>query len=186
MDRPTAENQARGALGIDISELRLPDQSPQARLREAEHLLEQLQARGGESMAELQNMRHVISRLTEEGLVFEIFETPEVTLFDPATNQPTERLNHALRMIVESAQIIANDMALSAHLASVPLVVARNPVWDTSIQRAHSARIAVQRAGFPVNRIQKITGFADRKPAVENPMSIRNNRVEVTFLRDGV
>lgn len=136
-------------------------------------------------MQELQDMRHVVSRITEEGLVFEIFDTPQVTLFDPATQQPTIHLNRALQLIVEAAQIIANDMALSAHLASVPLVVARNPVWDVSTQRAHAARLAVQRQGFPAQRIQKVTGYADRKAAVENPMSVRNNRVEVVFLREG-
>lgn len=186
MEHPTASNQASGALGVDQIEERVREKSKDARLQEAEHLLEQLQARGGESMAQLQKMRHVISRLTEEGLVFEIFETPDVDLFRPGTNEPTEHLRIALRMIVDASQIIANDMAVTAHLAAVPLVVARNPVWDTSTDRAHVVRAMVQRMGFPSMRIQKITGYADRKPAVANPMAIRNNRVEIVFLREGV
>lgn len=186
MQNPTIAKQARGALGGDSGAERPPEASKESRLSEAEHLLEQLQARGGESMAQLQKMRHVVSRLTEEGLVFEIFEMPDVSLFRPGTNEPTEELRRALRLVVEASQIIANDMSVSAYLAAVPLVVAQNPVWDTSTERAHVARIMMQRMGFPEKRIQKVIGFADRKPAVGNPMAIRNNRVVITFLREGV
>lgn len=186
MATPTEQNQASGSLGIDRMEERARDSSKEARLREAEHLLEQLQARGGESMALLEEMRHVISKLTEEGLVFEIFELPDVKLFQEGTGEPTEELRLALRYIVDSSRVVANDMAITSHLAAVPLVLASNPVWDTSTKRAHTVRLAVQRLGFPANRIQKVTGFADRKPAVKNPMAIRNNRVEIIFLRDDV
>ncbi|WP_108258924.1 flagellar motor protein MotB [Mangrovicoccus ximenensis] len=186
MERPTSENQARGALGVDTSPQEVIETAPEARIREAENLLEQLQARGGESMAELQRMRHVISRLSEEGLVFEVFETPEIALFWPGTNEPTPDLRTALRYISDSARLVANEISISAHLAARPLVVAVNPVWDISTERAQIARQIVERAGFPTGRIQKVIGFADRKPAVRNPMSIRNNRIMVTFLREGV
>ncbi|MGB3317382.1 MAG: chemotaxis protein MotB, partial [Albidovulum sp.] len=32
-------------------------------------------------------------------------------------------------------------------------------------------------------RLQRVTGFADRKPALRNPMAPRNNRLEVILLR---
>lgn len=182
---PTAQNQARGALGINQSEQRVRESSRDARLRAAEHLLEQLQARGGESMALLQDMRHVISKLTEEGLVFEIFEMPGVKLFQEPGDQPTDDLRRALRYIVDASKVLANDIAIATHLAAVPLVVAENPVWDVSLMRGHSVRMAIQGLGYPEGRIQKVTGFADRKPAVGNPMAMRNNRVEVIFLREG-
>lgn len=183
MESPTDQMQARGALGVNLSEREIMERSEKARMEEAQDLLEQLQARGGESMAALQKMRHVISRLSEEGLVFEIFETPEVKLFVPGTNDPTEDLSAAVRMIVDSARIVTNNVSISTFLASVPLVVANHPVWDISTERSNVVRVMMQRDGMPAKRIQKVIGFADQKPAVDNPMSIRNNRVEITFLR---
>jgi chemotaxis protein MotB len=36
---------------------------------------------------------------------------------------------------------------------------------------------------LPRERIQRVTGFADRKPAVQATMSVRNNRLEMILLR---
>ncbi|WP_138470558.1 flagellar motor protein MotB [Poseidonocella sp. HB161398] len=186
LERPTTENQSRGALGVDTSAKPVQEGSREARLQDAKDLLEQLQARGGESMAQLQKMRHVISRLTEEGLVFEIFETPEVQLFWPGSNDPTNELRVAVRHILEASRIASNDISVSAHLASRPLVVADNPVWEISMARAQVAREMIERYGFPAKRIQKVTGFADRKHAVPNPMALRNNRIVITLLRNDI
>ena len=183
MDHPTAQNQAKGSLGVDLAAKAVPENSRDARLAEAKDLLEQLEARGGESMTQLRKLRHVVSKLTEEGLVYEIFETPEVQLFWPGTNEPTDNLKMAIRHIVDLSRLIRNDMAVTAHLAAKPIMVIDNPVWDISTARAHIARLTVERYGFPAPRIQKVTGFADRKPADPNLMSVRNNRIEIIFLR---
>ena len=39
-------------------------------------------------------------------------------------------------------------------------------------------------AGLPPERVQRISGFADRKPVAANPMAVRNNRIEMILLRD--
>ncbi|MBE3639714.1 flagellar motor protein MotB [Mangrovicoccus algicola] len=186
MERPSSENQALGALGVDVTAERVIERAPDARIQDAQNLLEQLQARGGESMAQLMKMRHVITRLTEEGLVFDIFETPDIRLFRAGTNEPTEELRIAVRHVVDGARIVANDISISAHLAARPLILAENPVWDVTSGRANVVRQMAERLGFPARRIQKVIGFADRKPAVSNPLALRNNRIEITLLRDGV
>jgi chemotaxis protein MotB len=38
-------------------------------------------------------------------------------------------------------------------------------------------------AKFDAGRIARISGFADRKPATQDPTAIRNNRLEVILLR---
>ena len=32
---------------------------------------------------------------------------------------------------------------------------------------------------------QRVSGFADRKPAVKNPLAVRNSRLEIVLLRKG-
>ena len=46
-------------------------------------------------------------------------------------------------------------------------------------------RALIEAAGFPTERIQRVTGFADRKPAVRNPVAVQNSRLEIILLRRG-
>ena len=60
-----------------------------------------------------------------------------------------------------------------------------NPEWELSAGRAMQMRTLIEAAGFPAERIQRVTGFADRKPAVRNPVAVRNGRLEIILLRRG-
>jgi chemotaxis protein MotB len=37
--------------------------------------------------------------------------------------------------------------------------------------------------GLPEQRFQRVSGYADRKLADDNPMAVRNNRIEIVLLR---
>ena len=39
------------------------------------------------------------------------------------------------------------------------------------------------RNGFDAGRVQRVTAHADREPASAAPMDLRNNRLEIVFLR---
>jgi chemotaxis protein MotB len=58
-----------------------------------------------------------------------------------------------------------------------------NPVWDLSADRAQVTRGMLEDAGVVADRIQRIAGFADRKPATTDPKALRNNRIEIILLR---
>jgi chemotaxis protein MotB len=62
-------------------------------------------------------------------------------------------------------------------------VLTRNPAWDLSSSRANRVRLLLQNTGFPSQRVQRVTGFADRVPAARNLMAARNNRIELILLR---
>jgi len=63
------------------------------------------------------------------------------------------------------------------------VTLVENPIWDLSAARANRMRLLLEEAGIARPRMRRLTGHADRSPATENPMSPRNNRLEVTFLR---
>jgi chemotaxis protein MotB len=44
-------------------------------------------------------------------------------------------------------------------------------------------RRLIAAAGLHDARVQRVTGFADRRPATADPMAVRNNRLEVILLR---
>jgi chemotaxis protein MotB len=64
------------------------------------------------------------------------------------------------------------------------MVVAENPVWELTTERAQVVRESLEVAGLDPQRLRRVTGSADREPVVRDPMSLRNSRIEITVLRD--
>jgi chemotaxis protein MotB len=137
---------------------------------------------GGETMIEELLRRHVITRISDEGLVIELFETDDAQLFDEQ-NEPTNLLTLLLETIVPVIRLVENDVAVQAHAKSLPIVVRENNAWDRTTVRADRLRVALEDANWPGDRIKRLTGFADRTPITENPTDPRNNRVEIIVLR---
>jgi len=78
---------------------------------------------------------------------------------------------------------VENGIAVDAHTRARPVVLADSPVWDLSTARANAMRRLLEASGIKRGRLRRVTGHADRKPAVSNPLAIRNNRLEVILLR---
>ena len=153
--------------------------------REAAMLSQMAQAlsgRGGESMVSALLARHIVTRLTDEGLIVEVFDLPDAPLF-LETAEPTDALESIVLSVAEVFRLASNEIATQTHTAAVPLVNIENPVWEQSTQRADRVRQMLQEAGLDPRRMQRITGFADSKPTTRNPLSVRNNRVEMILLR---
>ncbi|WP_417278576.1 OmpA/MotB family protein [Celeribacter sp.] len=144
---------------------------------------ELLTAFSGESMAADEAMRHIVTRVTDEGLIIELHDLEDEPLFSSKSSEPSEVMTLLVEMLSEVFKIVRNDIAVTGYVRSQPLVVADNPVWDLSTKRADQVRLLLERNGTPTARIQRVTGYADRKPAVGNPMAARNNRVEIVLLR---
>lgn len=86
-------------------------------------------------------------------------------------------------MIQRASDLVTNKVALAGHVRANPIVQADNPVWPLSVDRAQQMRSLLNRAGMLPDRIRRVTGHADRSPLAENPMALRNNRIEVILLR---
>lgn len=143
-----------------------------------------LKGRGGESMVSVEMSRHIITRVTDEGLIIELFETNGVSLFSHGGAEPTPLFRDLVRMVARVSTSVTNNIAIGGHIQSHPVVLAQNPVWEMSHARANVTRSLLESGGMKSSRIHRITGHADRKLAVKNPMSVRNNRVEIILLRE--
>jgi chemotaxis protein MotB len=179
LERPTEEGQARGDTGVDTGEEAQTEGAEAAALAEA---AEALMGRGGESMVTELLRRHVVSRLTDEGLIVELFDTPEAALFGP-DGEPTDVMVVLVASVAEVFAPLTNGIAIQGHVAAMPEVLAERPVWEISQARANLVRQLLSGVGIPEGRIARVTGFADRRPATVDPMQPRNNRVEVVLLR---
>lgn len=128
-------------------------------------------------------MRHVVTRVSDEGLVIEVFDTDEQAMFLPDSAMPDRQLAEIATVLVEVLGLATNGVAVNGYVRSYPLPLIENPTWELSADRAQAMRMLLQSAGLDPVRIERVTGFADRKPVAANPKAIRNNRLEVILLR---
>jgi chemotaxis protein MotB len=150
---------------------------------ELEDVEKALLARGGESDTMDRLMRHVVTKVTDEGLVIELFDLPDAPLFQSDTAEPTPVTKEVAALLVQVLSLATNEIAVSGHLRSYPVTLIENPVWELSAGRAQAMRTLLEDGGIPTERMQRIAGFADRKPATADPSEVRNNRIEVILLR---
>ncbi|MGH1412436.1 MAG: flagellar motor protein MotB [Pelagimonas sp.] len=142
-----------------------------------------LMGRSGESMVADELLEHIVTRVTDEGLVIELFETENARLFE-GDSKPTALLKDLSRIIVEASYMVTNPIAVEAHTSAYPIVIAENPAWDVSAQRAAMFREQVISSGLESERVRRVTSYADKEPIRSNRMDIRNNRIEIVFLRE--
>ena len=148
---------------------------------ELETLADAIMGRGGESLLEDQELRHVAVRTTDEGLVIEMFDLPGAPLFDGAVPRPV--LLGLLASVAPELRAMPNGIAVEAFVAAEPLVTRAPTVWPVSSARAMAMRAALTPAGIAQARVMRVTGHADRRPVVSDPTAVRNNRVELIVLR---
>ena len=174
---PTEARQARGETGL-ASEggEAAPDQA-------LDRVEEALNGRGGESLLSDRARRHVVTRVTDEGLIIDLFDTDDTSLFEPDSDRPTEVMQELVAMVARVSGLVVNGVAVTGHVRAYPVVLAQNPVWDLSAARASRVRLMLEAGGLDPGRMRRVTGHADRKLAVDNPMAARNNRIEVILLR---
>ena len=171
--QPSVQNKAMGAAEGDGA-------AETAELKEIEKAL---LARGGESMTMETMLRHVVTRVTDEGLVIEIFDLAEAPLFAEGSVTPEPVTKDIALMLAEVLVLTRNQIAISGHVRSYPITLINNPAWDLSADRAQALRGLIEKGGIAAPRMQRISGYSDRIAVTPNPTFLRNNRLEVILLR---
>ncbi|MEO1139053.1 MAG: flagellar motor protein MotB [Pseudomonadota bacterium] len=185
--RPTESHQGRGEMGVSEEGANLTTTDPSAEAAEAaqfEKIEEMLLGRGGESTVSRETMRHIITRVTDEGLVIELFDLENAQLFKGETANPTPLLHELAELLASVSNLVKNEIAVEGHTRAVPIVRAENPVWNLSVARADRMRTLMEGHDVRSKRMNRVTGHADREPVLENALSTRNNRLEVILLRN--
>lgn len=162
----------------------LPDSAKAAEFEQiAQEIQNRLTGTGAESMQLTNILRHVVTRMTDEGLVIELSDLVDQPLFVGDTANPEAALTEISRIVAQVLVHTRNHVAISGHVRSFPEMLVTSPVWTLSDSRAHVVRQLMEKGGLDQSRIQRVTGYADRKHRNANPMDASNNRIEVILLR---
>lgn len=149
----------------------------------ARHIQDELNGSGAESLQLTNLLRHVVTRMTDEGLTIELTDLTEAPLFEGDTGQPSPTLRELATLLTRVLGRVRNDISISGHVRGYPEMLIHSPVWALSDARAHTVRNLLVEAGFNDHRVQRVTSFADRRNRSSNPMDPNNNRIEVILLR---
>lgn len=175
--RPTEARQAQGSIGVSAD-------GGEREVQDFTTLEAELMGRTGESMVSNKVLQHIVTRVTDEGLVVELFDTEDQPLFESDSDTPTAMMRALALLVARSSDLVTNAVAVEGHVRASPVVLAQNPAWDVSTARAQKVRQMLQDKGVTPSRLDRVTGHADRELTAKNPMAVRNNRVEVIFLRN--
>lgn len=173
---PTVARQARGSVGVNADGVK-------ESLEDFSTLEAKLLGRTGESLVSDKVLKHIVTRVTDEGLIVELFDTEDQPLFESETDKPTAIMRALALLVARSSDLVQNAVAVEGHVRASPVVLANNPAWDLSTTRAQTVRQMLQGKGLAAERLDRVTGHADRELTTKNPMAVRNNRIEIIFLR---
>ena len=154
-EHATQKQQSRGDTGM------APDGGQEQSDQDFEALIADLLGRGGESEVMDNLLKHIVTRITDEGLVIELFSRENAPLFSSGTAEPTQLLDDLVSLVAGVSQAVKNPIAVGGHVRAFPLVVAQNPVWDTSASRADLTRNILEREGIAAERIESAIGYGE-------------------------
>lgn len=174
--QPTEGRQAMGTQGTDHDAER-----ENAELAEIEGALT---GEGGDSAVSALARPHIETRLTDEGLLVEVFSRPGAPLFDPDTGMPQAWLAELAITMADLFSTVRNGVAIEAHIATEPLVRASVSGWQRTTERAQLMRALLEAGGLDPLRVSRVTGHSDREPAVDPGIAPRNDRLEIILLRN--
>jgi chemotaxis protein MotB len=155
--------------------------------RSSEKLIEELNATligaGGESELMENAFKHVISRISDEGVVVEIFDLPGRPLFD-ANNNALPVLDLLISRVSNVAATSKNKISVKAHSRTEPVVRLNADPWGKTMKSSLLVRAKMEFEGVEKRRFDRITGKADTELFTDDPLAMRNNRIEIVFLID--
>ena len=177
--RPTEGRQSLGLSGTDHREEE--DTADDPALAEIEG---SLTGDGGDAIVSDLTRPHIETRLTDEGLIIEIFSRPNAPLFDPATEVAQPWLAELALVMADLFGTVTNNIAVEAHIAAEPVVRAGSGGWQRTTERAQVMRALLEVGGLDPRRIVRVTGHSDRDTATIPATAPRNDRIEIILLRE--
>lgn len=176
-----ANQEAREEIDGEADEQTTGDAQAQAKSLEA--LREELMAQfEGDDPAGLS--RHILTRVTPEGLVIELVDVDGRPLFALGSTDASATMRLLLEVVTASLSMVSNELSIVGHTDGLAYSnVKEYTNWELSTDRAHKARRLMLAAGLPASQINEVAGKADTEPLVADKLAPQNRRISITILK---
>ncbi|MDZ7875758.1 MAG: MotB family protein [Rhizobium sp.] len=117
---------------------------------------------------------------TEGGLLVTISDQSDAAMFNVGSAVPRRELVVAMEKLGQILQAKPGRIVIRGHTDARPFRGTENDNWRLSMARAHSAYFMLVRGGLNEDRVEQVSGFADRRLQVpEDPLADANRRIEI-------
>ena len=123
---------------------------------------------------------------TPEGLRIQIVDQDRVSMFPGGSGQMYPQTRQLVMQVAKALAKLPNKLSISGHTDGTPFPSGSGrDNWDLSAERANATRRALVQGGIAEDRIQEVTGRADRDLLVpDQPGSPRNRRISMVLMRE--
>jgi chemotaxis protein MotB len=129
-------------------------------------------------LAEVKDQIHIGS--SEQGVRIEVMEKDGNPMFPLGSSEMTPVGRKILSVIARSLSDSQRRIAIEGHTDARVYTSQRYSNWELSTERASMARVELEKAGLPPDRLVRVAGFAATDPLIkEDPLNPRNRRISI-------
>jgi len=127
---------------------------------------------------------HMDIKMSPEGIVLELIDSEDASLFAVGNSNPNDLLVTLLTTAAGSFDGFGNDLKIVGHTDNRQFRTESGyDNWSLSADRANTARRILEEQGFDMSRIREVSGRAYTEPLiVEDPSAPQNRRVSIVIL----
>lgn len=116
----------------------------------------------------------------EGGLLVTISDQSDAAMFNVGSAVPRRELVLAMEKLGQILQEKPGRIVIRGHTDARQFRGTENDNWRLSMARAHSAYYMLVRGGLSEDRVEQVSGFADRRLQVpDDPLADANRRIEI-------
>jgi chemotaxis protein MotB len=129
--------------------------------------------------------RQLVVEVVPEGLRIQLLDAERQPMFASGSAAPNERARALLQKVAQIAGALPNALSISGHTDATPFRGGgERSNWELSAERANAVRRLLLDAGIAEDRMQGVTGHAERMPLLpDQPTAAANRRVAITLMR---
>lgn len=153
-------------------------------LRELDLLLQELQNKI-ETEPVLQRFREqILMEFTMEGLRIQIVDAENRPMFASGSPNLQPYFEDILLALSDTIAKSPKKISISGHTDAMPYVGRRDyGNWELSTQRANAARRTLEAAGYPLDQVARVVGYADSALFdTTNPLNPINRRIDIVVM----
>lgn len=122
----------------------------------------------------------VIVDTVEGGVRIQMTDKEGSLMFEKGSNKMTSKAQQIIRVIGENIKHFTNKVAIEGHTDALQYAGNEYSNWELSTDRASSARKELEANGLKAERIERVSGFADKDPLIADDTSDpRNRRISI-------